>query len=543
MTVGNSDARQLPSGLPSGLPSDLPSFPDDERAAGWVVRAQDGDAAAVLAETETLLGQELPARLRAQALYATVLCRLGLDDLPGAVQRCRTLVGHCQAAGLVEAGLRGRALLVDLLRRNGRLEEAIEALARSMALEPQLTDLGQPDVQAALGALAVALRRCGVADEADRLERRLAIVEASLPLPQRVSRWSNLAFEHAGQAMQLARRPPFQIEAGLLREAVVQIDRARDLAARGRDDGHQVVYRVVEIEAQVLHAFAEAVLGDPDAGLSRLRELSEVQALGSEAAAAKLYWIAGTVRALCRLGRPAEAVRLGTAAAARAGRPVDELMLSYELMRAEHPAAEEPGTATAHHLALGEQRVDTDLTLLAALFRARVQLLRTADERQLLARAASMDSLTGLVNRRGAAMAVADAAARAAGDRLALLLIDLDGFKEVNDANGHLAGDVVLREVAAELRHAARSEDVVARWGGDEFVVIAVLDAERAVALADRLRERVRACGARIDAPHLSASVGVAIRDSPVDEETWLRRADEAMYVAKRAGGDATVTG
>ncbi|MFI7587566.1 diguanylate cyclase [Spongisporangium articulatum] len=512
--------------------------------ADWVVRAQDGDAAAVLREVEALLSLDPNPRDRAQAMYARALCLIAFDDLPGAIRACRALVGHCRTAGLDAAGLRGRAVLVDLLRRAGRLEEAIGQLARAMAMESTLTDLSQPDVQAALGALAVALRHCGVGEEADRLERRLASVEPELSLPQRSSRLSNLAFEHAGQAMEVSRRPPYAIDRLLLRQALVEIDRARELAAHGG-------YQVVTVESEVLHAFAEAATGDAESGLRRLRGLADVLDLGPEATSAQVFWVAGVVRALCRLGRAAEALREGRDAAARVGASAraawglsgERLMLSYELMRAENPDAERPGSATADYLGLGEQRTDTDITLLGALFRARVALLRNADERRILAREAASDALTGLVNRRGAIGAVADAAARPSPDAIALLLIDLDGFKEVNDSSGHLVGDGVLREVAGELRTAARQDDIVARWGGDEFVVIAVLDQERAVALADRLRERVRACAERIGAPGITASIGVVVRNGPIVTDQWLRTADEAMYRAKRAGGDATVCG
>jgi diguanylate cyclase (GGDEF)-like protein len=214
------------------------------------------------------------------------------------------------------------------------------------------------------------------------------------------------------------------------------------------------------------------------------------------------------------------------------------------VMRAEHPHVERAGTGTCEYLALAQERSGIDLVLVDALFRARVDLQRGADERKMLARAASLDSLTGLVNRRGAASAIADAAARPASEPVALLLIDLDGFKDVNDNRGHLAGDVVLQRVSVALRTAARLDDVVARWGGDEFVVVAVLDSDRAMALADRLRATIRdAAAAEAQTVLVTGSIGVAVREAPLDEETWLRRADEAMYAAKRAGGDTAVLG
>ncbi len=179
--------------------------------------------------------------------------------------------------------------------------------------------------------------------------------------------------------------------------------------------------------------------------------------------------------------------------------------------------------------------------MLNALFRARVDLLRGADERRVLARAARLDPLTNLVNRRGGADAISEAASLPAGEPVALLLIDLDGFKEVNDTKGHLAGTWCCRR-SRPLAHAARLEDVVARWGGDEFVVVAALEERKARALAVRLLETVRTCPQSASA-EVSASIGIAVRTAPIDEQEWLSRADEAMYAAKRAGGDSAEVG
>jgi diguanylate cyclase (GGDEF)-like protein len=303
---------------------------------------------------------------------------------------------------------------------------------------------------------------------------------------------------------------------------------------------------VVTIEAEVLGALPAALTGDAAVGVAQLVECEEVLDRGPEATSAQLFWAVGMVRALVRLGRFHQAARIGAQGLALIrdlATEGDRAILAYEVMRAEHPQVERAGSGTAEYVALTEDRVGTDFALVSALFRARVDLLRGADERRGLARAAELDILTGLVNRRGAATAIADAAAMPAREPVALLLIDLDGFKDVNDNSGHLAGDVVLQRVSGALRDAARVEDVVARWGGDEFVVVAVLDEDRALALADRLRETIRECAQGVSRMPVTGSVGVAVRSAPLDEQTWLRRADEAMYAAKRSGGDATVLG
>jgi diguanylate cyclase (GGDEF)-like protein len=156
-----------------------------------------------------------------------------------------------------------------------------------------------------------------------------------------------------------------------------------------------------------------------------------------------------------------------------------------------------------------------------------------------LAHQASHDMLTGLPNR--AELVGLMTAAFEAREPLAVLFIDLDRFKWVNDSLGHEAGDVLLIEVAARLRRVLRPGDVVARLGGDEFVVLAhgVHDVSTAVALADRvataLRRPVALPGERES--YASASIGIAIAGPDDAPETLLRDADTAMYQAKAAGG------
>jgi diguanylate cyclase (GGDEF)-like protein/PAS domain S-box-containing protein len=156
-----------------------------------------------------------------------------------------------------------------------------------------------------------------------------------------------------------------------------------------------------------------------------------------------------------------------------------------------------------------------------------------------LAHQASHDTLTGLPNR--AELLGLMAAAFEAQEPMALLFIDLDRFKWVNDSLGHEAGDVLLIEVADRLRRLLRPGDVVARLGGDEFVVLAhgVREVSTAVALADRVAEALRRPvmlpGERES--YASASIGIAIAGGDDAPDTLLRDADTAMYQAKAAGG------
>ena len=157
---------------------------------------------------------------------------------------------------------------------------------------------------------------------------------------------------------------------------------------------------------------------------------------------------------------------------------------------------------------------------------------------------ARTDPLTGLANRRSfeeEAERLIDHVARY-GSGAALLMLDLDGFKAVNDTLGHQAGDEVLFCVAERLRSRLRTSDIVARLGGDEFVILlpeaTPSDASR---IAGELLEQLTACGRRWSEAELpiSASMGVASFEGGSAERLadLVRRADALMYEAKRAGG------
>jgi diguanylate cyclase (GGDEF)-like protein len=160
------------------------------------------------------------------------------------------------------------------------------------------------------------------------------------------------------------------------------------------------------------------------------------------------------------------------------------------------------------------------------------------------------DPLTGLANRRRLLAAFGDELNRSAryGTPLALLLIDLDRLKEINDRRGHALGDRALQLVAESLRRSCRATDLAARTGGDEFLVLAVnTSAGEALALAHRICATVRRLGAAANAkektmppPEVTVSIGVADLDD-ITLPTFLSlhaAADAALYAAKAAGRD-----
>jgi two-component system cell cycle response regulator len=153
------------------------------------------------------------------------------------------------------------------------------------------------------------------------------------------------------------------------------------------------------------------------------------------------------------------------------------------------------------------------------------------------------DALTGLYNRRELQRRLHDEAKRALRyDRpFALLMIDADHFKAINDKHGHVAGDEVLRELAAVLTHDVRPADVVARYGGEEFsIVLPETDAAGAVAIAERIRAVIASQPfVSFAGPELRLTVSIGVAALPEDATSVTRlveAADSALYAAKQAG-------
>jgi diguanylate cyclase (GGDEF)-like protein len=196
---------------------------------------------------------------------------------------------------------------------------------------------------------------------------------------------------------------------------------------------------------------------------------------------------------------------------------------AHDYLRKPFEAAE---LAARVHAALRTKRLQDDLR----------------DANSELARQATTDAMTGLPNRRLLDAELERTCSRAArhGHPVALLLVDLDHFKRVNDDLGHQAGDEALTRVGERLAARLRAEDVIGRWGGEEFMVLAPdIGAAGAQALAEALQravsgEPVRAGGRDVS---LTASIGWATwsGDRP---DALLRRADAALYEAKADGRD-----
>ncbi|HCI12387.1 MAG: hypothetical protein A2063_01780 [Gallionellales bacterium GWA2_60_142] len=160
---------------------------------------------------------------------------------------------------------------------------------------------------------------------------------------------------------------------------------------------------------------------------------------------------------------------------------------------------------------------------------------------------AMTDSLTGIPNRRALMELAEHALARRGSSPMTLLMIDVDHFKRINDTHGHPAGDAVLRQVARRLAGRLRGGDVLGRYGGEEFCVLAPdTDAEGAMTLAESLRDIIAFRPLTTDLGELQVTVSIGVACCPDDKSRELKdllaEADAALYAAKEAGRNRVVS-
>ncbi len=191
------------------------------------------------------------------------------------------------------------------------------------------------------------------------------------------------------------------------------------------------------------------------------------------------------------------------------------------------------------------ERRHSDIAPLPHMLEERIRQL----EQQLVAMTvqANRDPLTGLLNRRGfdTAYRILEGQAIRADTQMACVAIDLDDFKPINDELGHAAGDAVLQAFAVRLTANCRRQDLCARFGGDEFILLLPgTSNESAQALVNRIRDPANRpdCDDTAPACPLSFSAGIAHGAAQASQSDWLAIADTALRSAKRAGKAQTVS-
>ena len=234
------------------------------------------------------------------------------------------------------------------------------------------------------------------------------------------------------------------------------------------------------------------------------------------------------------------------------GLRVEQLRQDFESEQHEHQLDMMRSEAQIADLQLKRQRAVIAIAVLTAVlllvslgfvlyrYRQRVSASRALD------RASRTDMLTRLPNRRDMIEHLSAALARAGdnGEPAALLMVDLDGFKQVNDSFGHRFGDQVLVHLAGVLRDAVRGRDVVARWGGEEFLVLLPeTDLDGALSVAENLRVAVENEPPTVDdrSLALTITVGVSLLHQAADIDDAVARADEALYRGKEGGRNQVV--
>jgi diguanylate cyclase (GGDEF)-like protein len=422
----------------------------------------------------------------------------GLSTMIGDLPAAQRGFAEAEEAFRVDGDVLGEAdaarNLAQQLLTTGRHAEAVEPLNRALARFAALEDTF--GLAVAKGQLAYALAETG------EIERAFALHGEALAALRPGSHGDSLTHLLIGRLQMIV---DHQRGAGAL-PLIEEIDRRV-----GKSDDLQMRMRSRRVAAD-----AYAVLGRYREAHTALSEYLKFKAHHDDQ-------------------------RLAFQLSAQRGR-LESQRMAAELDRAQRIAQEQRDALARAERAV---RWQTALILLAvlAIAAALYALLRITQRSRRNSALAHTDYLTGVPNRRricelGQRLL---ARCRKRGEPFSLLLLDLDRFKSINDEFGHEAGDRALQAVTAELQHHLRGGDELGRYGGEEFaVVLPATPTERALAIADRLRQAVASLSATTLGfrRSLTVSVGVATAENERDFAALVARADRAMYLAKHEGRD-----
>lgn len=508
-----------------------------QHAVRLLERAQTGDPAGALAEAETVLRSvtgdlaDGPACMH----FVRVVAHIAGSDPRGAIAAVEPMLIAATregSGGWQACALASRAWQRLRLGEMDAAEHDLDGVLHDLVAAEMLA-AGEPDPVAAVNSrVAVAigyyeLRLYELVEPQFRGAYEMSAADGGtngnramwlINLAEMHLRWALELYQihriteaetHTAEAERYAVRAAAEVSGD---DAAVWRDNALLYAACARADRHDPAGAAVDIERQI--------------GLLRERGFTP----DALALSRPFYAVA-----LKRSGHPEAALAVLAEAAAELPPDADWLVSASthrtHAVLLAHLGSPDAAATLAYGdslaVALWRQRLNT---LHAARTMHDLALLRRQHEQ--VARAADLDPLTGIANRRAFDRAVESAAGRPPR-AVAVLLVDTDKFKVINDTRGHAAGDEALRAIAGALAAQVGSGDLVARVGGDEFAALLV-DPSSAAAVASRMVLAVR------EIPDCVATVSIGIATGPSTAlRSLVSRADEAMYHIKRHGGDA----
>ena len=494
-----------------------------------------GDARAALADALALLPEQ-SGGARLELLLFIARCH-GVTGAPVEALRA-ALQARAQAVELGDVNSEAEALL-DAGAAHQRVDEHASAIAYFDQAERLLQSIDDPHLHHGL------LRRMGVScsilgrhDQAlSYIQRSIAVLPDTAPAQDRMSSRNSLINAYSRRIDQVAKSEAERdaVWASLL----------PDIASLISDATAEGCHRIALL-ARANYGTVLVRVGRHGEGIDYLETLmDDLDAAGLKGDMGAAKGSIGT--AYLRLGQFERAIEMfGEAMELLAEGSLSFRREIWDGIAAAREALDQPREAlAAFKSARALERKLADSSAVASLEKHEVRsdMARVTAE---LAKLADEDSLTGLANRRAAERALAVALESASPVPLALLFMDLDHFKAINDRFGHAMGDRVLREYAQLLRQSSRSGDVAARWGGEEFLLILMgADAARAGEIGERLRSAVeRFAWAALD-PALAVTLSIGLASSAEaagrGAGALLALADARLYAAKAGGRNRVV--